>query len=80
MILRAFDDVMRPDLMLLFKNYTSIGFKKVQAPKAVFELLSSYWEKHYDRREEEKWPRGNTYVNHWAAPTYMVNVEEPILF
>jgi len=37
MILCAFDDVMRPDLMLLFKNYTSIGFKKVQAPKAVLE-------------------------------------------
>ena len=79
MILRAFDDVMRPDLMLLFKNYTSIGFKKVQAPKAVFDLLSSYWETHYDRREEEKWYSGSTYVNHWEAPTFMVNVEQTTL-
>ncbi|KAL7432610.1 hypothetical protein ACHAXH_001811 [Discostella pseudostelligera] len=61
------------------QNYTDTGFKKVQAPKAVFDLLSNYWETHYDERSQEKWPRGNTYVNHWAAPTYMVSVEETSL-
>ncbi len=63
----------------LLQNYTNTGFKKVQAPKSVFELLSKYWTSHYDERAKEQWPRGNTYVNHWAAPTYMVNVEETSL-
>jgi len=61
------------------QNYTSTGFKKVQAPANVFDLLSSYWNTHYDRREQEKWFSGSTYVNHWKAPTYMVNVEETSL-
>lgn len=42
-------------------------------------MLTDYWQKHYDRREEENWPKGNTYVNHWKAPTYMVNVESGTL-
>jgi prolyl 4-hydroxylase len=25
---------------------------------------------------EEKWPKGNIYVNHWASPTYMLSVED----
>lgn len=61
------------------QNYTDTGFKKVQAPKAVFDLLSNYWDAHYDERTQERWPHGNTYVNHWAAPTYMVSVEETSL-
>lgn len=61
------------------QNYTDTGFKKVQAPKQVFDMLTDYWQKHYDRREEENWPKGNTYVNHWKAPTYMVNVESGTL-
>jgi len=24
----------------------------------------------------ENWPKGNTYVNHWDSPTYMVSVED----
>jgi prolyl 4-hydroxylase len=69
-----------PDCFLLpLQNYTSTGFKKVQAPANVFDLLSSYWNTHYDRREQEKWFSGSTYVNHWKAPTYMVNVEETSL-
>ncbi|KAL7467460.1 hypothetical protein ACHAXS_007706 [Conticribra weissflogii] len=57
------------------QNYTDTGFKKVKAPAHVFELLSNYWEQHKANAQEEQWPQGNTYVNHWAAPTYMVNVE-----
>lgn len=38
-------------------------------------MLTDYWEKNRDKREQENWPKGNTYVNHWKAPTYMVNVE-----
>ena len=58
------------------QNYTDTGFKKVKAPENVFKMLTDYWNTHYERRQKENWPKGNTYVNHWAAPTYMVNVEE----
>ena len=58
------------------QNYTDVGFKKVPAPAPVFQLLSDYWNKHRDRGQKEDWPQGNTYVNHWAAPTYMVSVED----
>jgi len=61
------------------QNYTDTGFKKVQAPKQVFDMLVDYWKKNYERREEENWPKGNTYVNHWKSPTYMVNVESGTL-
>lgn len=29
--------------------------------------------------EEELWGKGSIYTNHWDAPTYMVNVENPEL-
>eukprot|EP00985_Skeletonema_marinoi_P000717 scaffold252_cov204-Skeletonema_marinoi.AAC.5 len=61
------------------QNYTDTGFKKVQAPKQVFDMLSDYWKKNYERKEHENWPKGNTYVNHWNSPTYMVNVESGTL-
>jgi len=61
------------------QNYTNTGFKKVKAPEHVFDLLTNYWQTHYDHRQQEKWPKGNTYVNHWSSPTYMVNVEEQSL-
>mmetsp|Transcript_7494 Transcript_7494/g.16619 ORF Transcript_7494/g.16619 Transcript_7494/m.16619 type:complete len:428 (-) Transcript_7494:2006-3289(-) len=57
------------------QNYTDVGFKKVRAPAEVFSLLSNYWDTNLRRRQQEKWPTGNTYVNYWKAPTYMVNVE-----
>jgi hypothetical protein len=53
-------------------NYTSTGFKKIQAPKEVMELLTKHWERNKDNQKPEQWFLGNTYVNHWEAPTYMV--------
>lgn len=60
------------------QNYTDTGFKKLQAPQEVRELLTNYWNAHHDtdQKQQEIWPKGNTYVNHWTAPTHMVNVEE----
>jgi prolyl 4-hydroxylase len=58
------------------QNYTDTGFKKVRAPQRVFELLSNHWKNNQDNKEKEVWPTGNTYVNYWKAPTYMVNVED----
>ena len=39
------------------------------------DLLTGHWEKNKHKMEQEVWPSGSTYVNHWASPTYMVAVE-----
>ena len=40
------------------------------------KLIREHWERNKDRKAQEAWPMGNTYVNHWASPTYMVSVED----
>jgi prolyl 4-hydroxylase len=57
-------------------NFTSSGYKKIKAPKEVFDLLLDYWEENKDDSKLENWPVGNIYTNHWAAPTYLVSVED----
>ena len=61
------------------QNYTDIGFKKIKAPEAVFKLIKEFWERNQNQQSEERWPVGNTYTNHWLAPTYMVSVEDKSL-
>jgi len=61
------------------QNYTDIGFKKIRMPHKLWGLLSDFWEKNKDKKTEEVWNKGNTYTNHWAAPTYMVSVENSSL-
>lgn len=60
------------------QNYTDLGFKKIKAPPEVWAAVKKFWEENKDRSnwKNENWPRGNTYTNHWTAPTYMVNVED----
>jgi prolyl 4-hydroxylase len=60
------------------QNYTDIGFKKIKAPPAVWDNVKKFWEENKDRKnwKDENWPVGNTYTNHWKAPTYMVSVED----
>eukprot|EP00573_Skeletonema_grethae_P003745 CAMPEP_0201693678 /NCGR_PEP_ID=MMETSP0578-20130828/6193_1 /ASSEMBLY_ACC=CAM_ASM_000663 /TAXON_ID=267565 /ORGANISM="Skeletonema grethea, Strain CCMP 1804" /LENGTH=527 /DNA_ID=CAMNT_0048179245 /DNA_START=141 /DNA_END=1724 /DNA_ORIENTATION=- len=60
------------------QNYTDIGFKKIKAPPAVWDEVKKFWEENKDRKnwKDENWPVGNTYTNHWVAPTYMVSVED----
>lgn len=57
-------------------NYTSTGFKKLKAPESLWKLLKNHWDKNNHLKKEEQWGRGNIYVNHWEAPTYMVSVED----
>lgn len=57
------------------QNYTEVGFKKIRAPEKMFNLLKEFWEKNKDKQVNENWPKGNTYTNHWKAPTTMVSVE-----
>ena len=40
-------------------NYTSTGFRKIRAPKAVMDLLYSHWEANKDSKEQEVWATGN---------------------
>ncbi len=57
-------------------NYTEIGFKKLKAPAAAWEPLINFYEANKDKEKLENWPRGNTYVNSWDSPTYMVSLED----
>lgn len=43
------------------------------------DLLVPFWDEHKDEMKKENWFTGNTYVNHWKAPSYMVNVESSTL-
>ena len=38
--------------------------------------LKEFYENHKAEKKLEQWPRRNTYVNNWVAPTYMVNFED----
>lgn len=62
------------------QNYTEMGFKKIKTPPAVWELIKNFWDKNKDldnmKKMPENWPKGNTYVNHWDSPTYMISVED----
>ncbi|KAL9182371.1 hypothetical protein ACHAXT_013023 [Thalassiosira profunda] len=60
------------------QNYTELGFKKIKAPKEVWERVKKFWDDNKDREnwKSENWPKGNTYTNHWESPTYMVSVED----
>lgn len=60
------------------QNYTELGFKKLRAPKEVWERVKKFWEENKDKKnwKDENWPKGNTYTNHWDSPTYMVSVED----
>lgn len=60
-------------------NYTELGFKKMKAPPGLWEAVRAYFDKNRDRIARENWPRGNTYTNHWEAPTEFVSVEDPSL-
>ena len=52
---------------------------KIRAPQEVRRLLTNHWERNKEMQKLEKWPTGNVYTNHWAAPTYIVSVEDTSL-
>jgi prolyl 4-hydroxylase len=61
------------------QNYTEIGYKKIKAPKELFTLLSSFWERNRDKAKPEVWGPGNTYTNNWESPSEMVSFEDTTL-
>jgi prolyl 4-hydroxylase len=38
-------------------------------------LLTKFWEDNKGLEHPEQWAAGNTYVNHWEMPSYMLSVE-----
>lgn len=57
-------------------NYTYLGFKKVKAPREVWQPLIDFYNKYKANKKLEKWYRGATIVNTWDSPTYMVSFED----
>ena len=51
------------------QNYTELGFKKIKAPKAVWEQVKKFWDNNKDKKnwKNENWPKGNTYTNHVSS-------------
>ena len=57
-------------------NYTEIGFKKLKLPAEPWAIISSFYANNKGKETLEQWPRGNTYVNHWDSPSYMISFED----
>eukprot|EP00581_Thalassiosira_minuscula_P005635 CAMPEP_0183738450 /NCGR_PEP_ID=MMETSP0737-20130205/54570_1 /TAXON_ID=385413 /ORGANISM="Thalassiosira miniscula, Strain CCMP1093" /LENGTH=484 /DNA_ID=CAMNT_0025972981 /DNA_START=478 /DNA_END=1928 /DNA_ORIENTATION=- len=76
-------DIYEYDRMLMnqrqpqsMKNYTKVGFLKTRAPEKVVELATKFWDQNHLSMERENWPVGNSYINNWNSPTYMVKIED----
>lgn len=64
------------------RNYTRLGFQKIRAPESVvFQLIQDFWEANKDHHDAipEVLPPGNTHINLWEAPTYMVSLANETL-
>jgi hypothetical protein len=55
-------------------NYTDMGFRLVKLPPRVVKTLTKFWKDNKGKEVEETWFEGNTYTNHWEAPTTMLDV------
>lgn len=55
-------------------NYTETGFVKLQLPDPAWRALMEFYEMHKTKERPENWNRGDTYVNHWEAPTMVVDI------
>ena len=63
-------------LLLSMQNYTDVGFLKTRAPEKIIELATKFWEQNHFNQDIENWPIGNTYINSWISPTYMIKIED----
>ena len=61
-------------------NYTEMGFRKDRVPEALFKEILEFYELNKDNEKLEDWPRGNTYVNNWISPSYMISFEDRVSF
>jgi prolyl 4-hydroxylase len=71
-------NLMQPRAMV---NYTNAGYAKVETPRNVHEMLTDVWQEYHEQDThfqyaEENWEAGNSYVNHWESPTYMLDLTD----
>jgi prolyl 4-hydroxylase len=57
------------------ESFTQEGFHKDILPKTTERLLQRYWANNKGKWREDRWPIGDTTSNHWASPTYCVELE-----
>eukprot|EP01031_Cornospumella_fuschlensis_P036998 gene36998-44888_t len=60
-------------------NYTEVGFKKITLPKSAWDPLLQFYKANIENAAPEKWPKGNTYVNHWLSVPSMISLWDPAL-
>ena len=73
------------------RNYTELGFKKIQAPKELVTRLTTFWNDSRNSKRHlqknvvqapnvnfERWEDGSTYVNHWTCPTMMMDLDQSL--
>ena len=72
------------------RNYTALGFKKIEAPKDLTTRLTKFWNDSRNSRHLqdnviqapnvnfEHWEDGSTYVNHWTSPTMMMDLDQSL--
>ena len=54
-------------------NYTAEGFRKTRVSDETWELIQKFWRRRVQNvsgdipggLDDESWPEGNTYCNHW---------------
>ena len=57
-------------------NYTKVGFKKIKAPKELYDMIYDFYTKNKDNAETE-WKQINTYHNMWESPPTIVHLNQP---
>ena len=57
-------------------NYTNMGFRLVKLPPRMSKTLTKFWKDNKGKEVEDAWFEGNTYANHWKAPTAMLDVSD----
>ena len=60
-------------------NYTDMGFRMVKLPPELTARLTKFWNDNRGKVKVEDWFPGNTYTNHWEAPTMMLDVDDTSL-
>ena len=61
-------------------NYTELGFKKTRLPDDIFREILQFYDDNKKNEKLEHWPPGNTFVNHWDSPSYMISFEDRVSF
>lgn len=57
-------------------NYTEMGFKKIRAPKELFDAINAFWQANRNQTGATEWSGDiSVYHNHWDVPPTMLNIQ-----